>query len=135
MTGLSLLYVDDDPDIRMVVSLALALDPSLSFTVTGSGREALNAIAAGLRPDVAVLDVMMPGMDGPTVLTKLRSWPAMATVPIIFMTAKARAADLDFYRSRGAIGTILKPFDPLTLVQQVRGLLDQCRAAKEASEQ
>ena len=120
---LALLYVDDDADIRTVVAMALSLDPGIVLQVAGSGDEALTLIAAGYRPDAIVLDVMMPGMDGPALLERLRVLPATATVPAIFMTARGRQADIDFYHARGAAGVIVKPFDPLTLATQVRALL------------
>ncbi|MEH3047320.1 response regulator [Sphingomonas adhaesiva] len=123
MTRLALLYVDDDDDIRTVVEMALALDADIALRVAASGAEALTAVAGGYRPDAIVLDVMMPGMDGPAVLERLRALPATATVPVIFMTARGRQADLDFYRARGAAGVIVKPFDPMTLPTQIRALL------------
>ncbi len=123
MTPLVLLYVDDDDDIRTVVTLALSLDPAIALHVAASGQEALTAVAEGLYPDAIVLDVMMPGLDGPAVMERLRAMPAGATVPVIFMTARGRQADLDFYRARGAAGVIMKPFDPLTLAAEVRALL------------
>lgn len=123
MTRLVLLYVDDDDDIRTVVTMALSLDPDITLRVAASGEEALTAIAAGLRPDAVVLDVMMPGMDGPALLERLRRLPPTATTPVIFMTARGRQADVDFYRARGAAGVIVKPFDPITLAERVRLLL------------
>lgn len=123
MTRLALLYVDDDADIRTVVSMALGLDPGITLQAAGSGAEVLTVLAAGYRPDAVVLDVMMPGMDGPALLERLRAWPATARVPVIFMTARGRQADIDFYTARGAAGVIVKPFDPLTLAAQVRAFL------------
>lgn len=132
MTPLSVLYVDDDEDIRTIVRMALSLDPGLNLTEAASGKEALALIAAGLRPDVAVLDVMMPGMHGPVVMQRLHADPETAALPVIVMTAKARAADLAFYREAGAIGVIAKPFDPLQLAGQVRTLLDTAGKADPA---
>lgn len=123
MKPLSILFVDDDDDIREIVVLALSLDPAVTLRAMASAREALNMLAAGYRPDVALLDVMMPGMDGPTLLDQLGRLPATANIPVIFMTAKARQADVALYRARGATGVMTKPFDPMTLAADIRAVL------------
>lgn len=123
MTQLSVLYVDDDADIRTIVQMSLGLDPSIAVRVAASGQEGLAMLAQGPRPDVVILDVMMPGLDGPHVLNRMRGDPATAAVPVIFMTAKGRQADVEGYLERGAIGVILKPFDPVQLAAQVRDVL------------
>jgi CheY-like chemotaxis protein len=117
---LSVLYVDDDPDIRHIVALSLSLDPLIEARFAGSGEEALAMLATGPRPDVAVLDVMMPEMDGLTLLERMRATPATATIPVLFMTARAREADVAAYIARGAMGVIVKPFDPLSLAAAIR---------------
>lgn len=126
---LSILYVEDDADIRHIVRVALSLDPLIRLDVAASGAEALEHLAQNALPDVALLDVMMPGIDGPTLMATLRETPATAALPVIFMTAKARPADVADYRARGAIGVILKPFDPLELATAVRTLVETHRAA------
>lgn len=120
MRELSVLYVDDDPDIRHIVALSLSLDPLIEARFAGSGEEALAMLATGPRPDVAVLDVMMPEMDGLTLLERMRATPATATIPVLFMTARAREADVAAYIARGAMGVIVKPFDPLSLAAAIR---------------
>lgn len=120
MRELSVLYVDDDPDIRHIVALSLSLDPLIEARFAGSGEEALAMLATGPRPDVAVLDVMMPEMDGLTLLERMRAMPATATIPVLFMTARAREADVAAYIARGAMGVIVKPFDPLSLAAAIR---------------
>lgn len=121
---LKLLYVDDDTDIRTIVEMALALDPGIEARTAKSGAEALDAIAASdWRPDVLVLDVMMPGMDGIETLHALRALPGLGTTPALFMTAKARDVDVARYREEGAAGVILKPFDPLQLTTEIRTLI------------
>jgi CheY-like chemotaxis protein len=120
---LHLLYVDDDADIRTIVEMALGLDPGIQLRVAPSGTHALDIIDRGdWRPDVVVLDVMMPGMDGPATLAAIRLRAQMADTPILFMTARARDTDLAEYRRLGAVGTILKPFDPLQLATEIRAL-------------
>ena len=121
MTSLAVLFVDDDADIRTIVTLALSLDPAMALTTAGSGAEALELVRSGLSPDVVLLDVMMPEMSGPALMTRLSD--QAARLPVIFMTANAREADLASYRALGAAGVIVKPFDPLTLAREIRTLL------------
>ena len=122
-TPLHVLYVDDDADIRTIVEMALGLDPGIDLRVARSGKHALEIVGGGeWRPDVVVLDVMMPAMDGPTTMSAMRSVEGLETIPILFMTARARDADLAEYHRMGAAGTIKKPFDPLQLATEVRAL-------------
>ena len=116
---LRVLHVDDEADIREIVDIALGLDPSLSVHGCASGAEALKA-AADWHPDLILLDVMMPGMDGPTTLAHLRKNTETADIPVVFMTARAQTRELDHFRSLGAAGVITKPFDPMTLSASVR---------------
>lgn len=124
MSALNILYVDDDADIRTIVGMSLALDPSITVTIAASGEEGLERLSSGPAPDAVILDVMMPGIDGPTVLDRMRANPATAAIPVIFMTAKGRQADVESYRARGAIGVIVKPFDPMHLAADVRTMLN-----------
>jgi two-component system OmpR family response regulator len=116
-----ILLVEDDPDIQVVASLALSKLGGFAVQVSGSATEALRA-APGFAPDLILLDVMMPGMDGPATLAALRELPATAATPIIFMTAKIQPHEMDHYRALGSAGVIAKPFDPTTLPQKVRDL-------------
>lgn len=117
-----ILYVEDDLDIQAVAQIALEIVGGLSLKTCSSGAEALMAINAGFIPDLLLLDVMMPNMDGPTTLAELRKLSGTAKTPVIFMTAKVQSNELDFYTSLGAIGVIAKPFDPMDLSSQVRAL-------------
>ena len=119
------MYVEDDPDIQMVAQMALEVVGGMTLRTCSSGQEALQAAAAGLSPDLILLDVMMPGLDGPATLAALRTIAATAATPVIFMTAKVQAAEVSYYKSIGAIGVIAKPFDPMLLAQQVRTLFEQ----------
>jgi CheY-like chemotaxis protein len=123
MTPLDILYVEDDPDIRHVVRIALSLDPAIRLLTAESGGAALAMLDRGLAPDAALLDMMMPGMDGLALLAMLRARPATANLPAIFMTAKVCPRDRDRYREGGGVGLIVKPFDPLLLAAQVRTML------------
>jgi CheY-like chemotaxis protein len=119
MTALRILHVDDEADIREVVEISLGFDPTLVTRSCGSGLEAL-AVALDWQPDIILLDVMMPVMDGPATLLRLRENERMASIPVVFMTARAQTHELDRFRSLGAVGVIPKPFDPMTLAASVR---------------
>jgi CheY-like chemotaxis protein len=119
MTALRVLHVDDEPDIREVVEISLGLDPEFETRSCGSGHEAL-AVSADWSPDLILLDVMMPVMDGPATLARLRNNARTAGIPVVFMTARAQTHELDLFRSLGAVGVIPKPFDPMTLAASVR---------------
>lgn len=114
----TVLYVDDEPDIREIVQLALGLTDELAVHTCESGEQALAAIPR-VKPDLVMLDVMMPGMDGPTTMRKMRADPALAEIPVIFMTAKAMPQEILRFHELGALGVIPKPFDPLRLTRQV----------------
>jgi diguanylate cyclase (GGDEF)-like protein len=116
-----LLYVDDDADIREIVQMSLSLDGTLEVFISDGGERALLKMQME-KPDLVVLDVMMPGMDGPTLLKRMRSDPALEQIPVIFMTAKASAEEIAKFRELSAIGVIAKPFDPMTLGGQVKAL-------------
>jgi two-component system, OmpR family, response regulator len=117
----SLLYVDDDADIREIVEMSLGLDGSVRVTSSAGGEHALDTMRNQL-PDLVVLDVMMPGMDGPAILQRMRSDPDLQHIPVIFMTAKANPQEVARFRGLSAIGVISKPFDPMALGSQVRAL-------------
>jgi CheY-like chemotaxis protein len=123
-----ILVIEDEADVRKVVELALARDPELTVRTCASGREGL-AEAAAWSPDLVLLDVMMPGMDGPTTLTHLRDNPATAGIPVVFLTARARPAELAHFVSLGARGAIAKPFVPSALRAAIRGHLQGAAGA------
>jgi two-component system OmpR family response regulator len=114
----TLLYVDDDSDIREIVEMALGLIDGLRVHTCASGDEALRLIGT-LDPDLVLLDVMMPGMDGPTVLSRMRANTERPNCPVIFVTAKALPREIALLRELGAAGVIAKPFDPMELGRQV----------------
>jgi CheY-like chemotaxis protein len=117
------LVVDDDDSIREVATLALELVGGWRVSSAGSGPQALELLGQAL-PDVVLLDVMMPGMDGLTTLSRLRQNPATAEIPVILMTAKAATGDEPEWQGLDVAGVIAKPFDPMSLTTRIRELLD-----------
>lgn len=116
-----ILYVEDEPDIQQVARLALEAVGGFEVAICGSGSEALETVPR-FQPDLILLDVMMPEMDGPTTLQALRELPAAAAIPVIFMTAKVQPNEVAQYRELGALDVIAKPFDPMTLSDSVRAI-------------
>src|ERR1700733_9560923 len=122
MTNIRILLVDDEPDIREVVDVSLGLDPEFKIRACATGADAL-ATAADWSPALILLDVMMPLMDGPTTLANLRKDPRTADIPVVFLTARTQADEIEQYISPGAQGVLSKPFDPMTLAASVRDYL------------
>ncbi|EHM03249.1 response regulator receiver domain protein [Acetobacteraceae bacterium AT-5844] len=114
-----ILYVEDDADVRKVATFALKMVGKFEIEACSSGEEALEK-AAAFAPQLLLLDVMMPGMDGPTTLARLRELPEIAGTPAIFMTAKVQPQEVQRYRDLGSLDVISKPFDPMTLSATVR---------------
>jgi len=118
-----ILHVDDDPDIREIVGLLLRIDPALTVQSCADGDSALE-LAANWLPDLILCDAMMPVMDGPAVLRRLRACEGTTNIPVVFMTARAKTLEISNLMSLGAAGIILKPFDPMTLVDSVKRYLN-----------
>jgi two-component system, OmpR family, response regulator len=118
-----ILYVEDDPDIQEIASLALENVAGFSVHICSSGEAAVRE-AAAFAPDLVLLDVMMPGMDGPSTLAALRTQPPLADTPVVFMTAKVQPSEVSQFRSLGALDVIAKPFDPMNLGTQLRAIWD-----------
>jgi two-component system OmpR family response regulator len=114
-----ILFVEDDPDIRVVALMALESLGGFSVLACSSGTEALTRFAE-FAPDLVLLDVMMPGMDGPATLAELQRLPSAGGVPVIFMTARVQAHEVLRYREMGAVDVIPKPFDPMSLADTVQ---------------
>jgi two-component system OmpR family response regulator len=121
----NILYVEDDPDIQTIAQIALETVGGFTLHTCSSGREALDAAASKFIPDLILLDVMMPEMDGPTTLAGLRQLPQTVNTPVVFMTAKVQGSEIANYKVLGALGVIAKPFDPMQLAQQVNALWKQ----------
>lgn len=116
------MYVEDDPDIREIAAMALEDVGGLTVNICGSGDQALHEIQA-FNPQMLLLDVMMPGMDGPATLEALRHQGLLnESVAVAFMTAKVHPEEVARYKALGAIDVIAKPFDPMTLADNVRAV-------------
>jgi CheY-like chemotaxis protein len=111
--------VEDDPDIRMILDFSLGRMGGYSLCLCESGMQALERVT-DFNPQLVLLDVMMPEMSGPETLLKLRELPVMRGVPIVFLTAKAMQDEVEGLLEHGATGIIVKPFDPVTLPQNIR---------------
>lgn len=116
-----ILAVEDEADIRMVLQVALGDLAGLELELCASGAEGLSK-APGFAPDLVLLDVMMPDLDGPATLEALRALPATADTPVVFLTAKVQPREIERLHQLGALGVIRKPFDPMTLADDVRAL-------------
>jgi CheY-like chemotaxis protein len=114
-----ILYAEDEPDIQAVAKVALEMVGGFELKICNNGEEAL-ANAVSYAPDLLLFDVMMPGMDGPTALKAIKALPELANTPAIFMTAKVQPSEVADYIKLGAIDVIAKPFDPMTLADQIK---------------
>jgi len=119
---MKVLIVDDEDDVREVVQLSLGRVGRMDVTEASSGREAV-AAAVAVQPDFILLDMMMPGMDGPATLQALRDQDSTSRIPIIFLTAKAMPSEIERLMQLGAAGVVTKPFNPMTLASELRSIL------------
>lgn len=117
------MVVEDNADIRTIVKAALEMVGGLEVRACESGAEALAEIA-DFAPHLLLLDVMMPDLDGPGVLARLRECPETAALPVLFLTAKAATAEIQRLRGLGALDVLTKPFDPMSLHEQVKTIWD-----------
>ncbi|ALS97066.1 response regulator [Lacimicrobium alkaliphilum] len=113
-----IMCVEDDEDIRQILEIALQHIGQFEILLCENGERALQQVN-NFQPDLIMLDVMMPVMDGPSTLTALREIPGGKEIPVIFMTAKVQPSEIKHYLSLGALDVIAKPFDPMTLPQQI----------------
>jgi CheY-like chemotaxis protein len=121
-----ILYVEDDDDIRTVTVMALEMIGDFTVQAHASGAAAV-AAAEDFAPELLLLDVMMPGMDGPTTLASLRDKPALAAIPAVFFTAKAQPDEVARLRALGAADVLAKPFDPQALPDALRRIWEAQR--------
>lgn len=113
-----ILMVEDETDIQVIAQFALQALGGFTVQTCSSGAEALATVGT-FAPDLILLDVMMPGMDGPSTLTALRAQPALVRTPVLFMTAKVQPHEVAHYKALGALDVIAKPFDPMTLAATI----------------
>ncbi len=118
-----ILLADDEPDILEVSKIALETVGGFEVEVCSSGAELLQLLPE-FRPDLIIMDVLMPDMAGPEVLSRVRQLPDYSGIPVIFLTGVADGIELKALRDSGAADVILKPFDPMTLADRVDGIWD-----------
>jgi len=114
-------YAEDDEDIQRIVRMSLERIGKMTVMVEGNPLKAIEGILA-FKPDMVMLDWMMPGMDGPTLLKAMRERPDTAHYPVVFITAKATVKDHAELAALGAAGIVSKPFSPKDLPEQLRGI-------------
>ena len=117
-------YVEDDEDIQRIVRMSLERIGKMTVEVVSDPMVAIERINA-FKPDLVMLDWMMPGMDGPALYRKMLETPETKSLPVVFITAKASQRELDELKTMGALGTISKPFSPKDLPEQLRALWAQ----------
>lgn len=113
-----ILIIDDEDDIREVAALALEATAGWQVLTAGSGVEGI-AVATAEQPDAILMDVMMPGVDGPTTFRNMQQNPLVAHIPVLLLTAKVQGVDQRRFASLGVAAILFKPFDPLTLAHQI----------------
>jgi CheY-like chemotaxis protein len=121
-----ILIIDDEDDIRKIARLSLARVGGMEVVDASNGPDGVRKAEAE-RPDAILLDVMMPGMDGPATLAMLRAGEATCKIPILFLTAKAMTTEIERLRALGAVAVLTKPFDPMLLPKQVRQALEEAK--------
>lgn len=120
MTELTrIMHVEDDPSIQTVARVALEAVGGFQVCTCASGQQALEQFTT-FQPELVLLDVMMPGMDGPTTLKQLQSQFDLTKIPVVFMTAKVQSSEIESYKALGASDVVVKPFDPMSLAGQIR---------------
>ena len=120
---MKILVIDDEDDIRRIARLSLGKVGRMEVVDAATGADGVRR-AEEERPDAILLDVMMPDLDGPSTFEALRLSPQASRIPVIFLTAKAMASEVDRLKGLGARGVLTKPFDPMTLPAQVRAILE-----------
>jgi CheY-like chemotaxis protein len=128
MTLAKVMVVEDDPDIRKVILMAFRFQGVTDVVTAGSGEECL-ALVESVMPDVILMDVMMPRMDGYDTCRRLKANPKTKGVPVVFLTAKAQQFEKQQGMQAGAAGYLIKPFDPMTLCDQIRAILAETQGS------
>lgn len=119
MTLQRILYAEDEPLVQTIAKVALVKVGGFDLRICSSGTEALEQVKA-FAPQLILLDVVMPGLDGPATLAHLRQDPVTAAIPVVFLTANSDPKEIAHYKTIGAVDVINKPYNPMTLAEQVR---------------
>lgn len=119
---MKVLIIDDEEDIRSIASMSLGILGGIDVIEAEGGEEGISK-AASEGPDAILLDMMMPGMDGPSTLVKLRENAATKNIPVVFLTARAMSSEMEKLKQMGATGVLTKPFDPTQLANQLKQIL------------
>lgn len=114
-----ILYAEDEPDVQTVVELTIQTMSDYQIKVCDNGRKLLECVEE-YNPDLILLDVMMPEMDGPTTFKNLQLNDSTKNIPVIFMTAKAQVHEVETFKETGVLGVITKPFDPMNLCDEIQ---------------
>ena len=122
MTEKNILLIDDEEAIQEVVQVGIEIEAGWQVAIASSGLAGIN-LAQNLQPDVILLDVMMPVMDGVATLSQLKNNDQTSTIPVIFLTAKAQAEEKNQFQSLGVVDVITKPFNSMTLASQIAKIL------------
>jgi CheY-like chemotaxis protein len=120
------LVIDDEADIRKIAKLSLSRVGGMQVVEAAGGADGVR-LAESERPDAILLDVMMPGMDGPATLVMLKAGEATSKIPVVFLTAKAMSVELERLKALGAVAVLTKPFDPMKLPQELKAALESAR--------
>jgi len=120
---MKVLIIDDEEDTRSIASMSLSILGGIDVVEADCGEDGI-AKAEKEQPDVILLDMMMPVMDGENTLSKLQGNAGTQKIPVIFLTAKAMTSEIDRLKRMGAIGVLTKPFDPTILATQVKQILE-----------
>lgn len=121
-----ILYAEDEPDVRTVVEMTIETMSNYELKTCNNGKELIEYVNE-YSPDLILLDVMMPEMDGPTTFKQLQANDSMKNIPVIFMTAKAQVHEVEIFKEIGAVGVIIKPFDPMSLCSEIEQIWERTR--------
>lgn len=121
-----ILYAEDEPDVQTVVGMIIESMSDYEIKICDNGKILLDCVE-DYNPDLVLLDVMMPEMDGPTTFKNLQANEKTKDIPVIFMTAKAQIHEVQLFQETGIIGVITKPFDPVTLCTEIQKIWDEKR--------
>lgn len=116
-----ILYAEDEPDVQTVVELTVQTMSNYEIKICDNGKRLLECVEE-YNPDLILLDVMMPEMDGPTTYKNLQENPNTKNIPVVFMTAKAQVHEIETFKETGILGVITKPFDPINLCSEIEGV-------------